>query len=71
MKSLNKKFYIKFYPKDKRFKRKGFLISVNRLPYYLGQSNADTIISELQTSLEDKWIRKFRATGELHIYGTK
>jgi hypothetical protein len=67
---LKQKFNIVFQPKDKRYtKRKKFMISTNRLPDYIGKSNAKKVIFLLENSLNEKWQMQFRKYGKLWIYG--
>lgn len=67
---LKQKFLIVFQPKDRRYtRRKKFLISVNRLPDYIGKSNAAKVVFLLENSLDEKWQMLFRKYGKLWIYG--
>lgn len=72
--SLKQKFHIVFQPNDRRYKKDGnrckkFMISVNRLPDYIGKANTGKVLFLLENSLDEKWQMQFRKYGKLWIYG--
>lgn len=48
--------------------RKRFLISFNRLAFYVGSSNANTAVSRALNSKTDKTIVRLRKHGKLEFY---
>lgn len=58
-----------FTPKgQQKYKFKRFLISYNRLEYYIGKNNANTARLRRENSKADKTTIKFRKYGKIEIY---
>ena len=58
-----------FTPKGQtEYKYKRFLISYNRLAYYIGENNANVARLRREKSKADKTTVKFRKYGKIEIY---
>lgn len=67
--ACNKDYLVVFSPREAwRYRYKRFLISVNRLPVYVGAKNALEARRRADTSKTDKVTIKLRKFGKLEIY---
>ena len=58
-----------FTPKEQqKYKFRRFLISYNRLAYYIGENNANVARLRREKSKADKTVVKFRKYGKIEIY---
>lgn len=58
-----------FTPKEQsKYKFKRFLISYNRLEFYIGENNANVARLKYRKSKADKTVVKFRKCGRIEFY---
>jgi hypothetical protein len=67
-KVVNKEFTIVFQPKNSIYGKRRFAIGAGRLPFYVGQKNADTAILRALMSHDDKCTVKLRKYGRIDFY---
>ena len=66
---MNKDYLIVFTSKDfTKYPNKRFLVSVNQLKKYVGDSNANKAILKAKELTVDKLTLKFRSYGKIEIY---
>ena len=59
---------IVFEPINKQYNFKRFLISINTLPKYITQKNANKVLLKAQKMKTNKTTIKFRKYGKIEIY---
>jgi hypothetical protein len=67
-KVVNKEFKIVFQPKNSNYGKRRFAVGAGRLPFYVGQKNADTAVFRALNSPDDKCTVKFRKYGRIDFY---
>lgn len=69
MTSFNREAFIVFTPKlPTSYNNKRFLISANRLSFYITNNNANKVLQAIKNSQTDKTTLKFRKYGKIDIY---
>jgi len=69
MAALNRQFNIVLQPyRPHGYRNRRFLVTVNRLPFYLGAYNADTVVLKALACRGDKCRLRFRNFGIVDIY---
>lgn len=63
-----KDLMIVFTPKLKSYPNPRFLISINRLDYYIGSENANKVLLKAENMKTNKVTLKFRKYGKIEIY---